>query len=82
MHVAIEKTDRFKRVGHRIPGDRRLGSSRRAGYEKAHEAVDDATRLAYVEVVPYEKQATTAASYSGQGAWFNGNGINCCSIVD
>ena len=36
----------------------RLGCSRGAGYEKAHVAIDDATRLAYVEVLPDEKQAT------------------------
>ena len=48
IHVDIKQLARFKRVGHRITGDRRLGSSRGAGYEKAHVAVDDATWLAYV----------------------------------
>ena len=33
-----------------MTADRRLGRSPGAGYEKAHVAVDDATRLAYVEV--------------------------------
>jgi len=42
-------------MGHRITVDRRLGSSHGAGYEKAHVAIDDATRLAYVEVLPDEK---------------------------
>ena len=59
IHVDIKQLARFKRVGHRITGDRRLGSSRGAGCEKAHVAVDDATRLAYVEVLPDEKQETT-----------------------
>ena len=51
IHVDTKQLARFERVGHRITGDRRLGSSRGAGYEKAHVAIDDATRLAYVEVL-------------------------------
>ena len=52
IHVDTKQLARFERVGHRITGDRSLGSSRGAGYEKAHLAIDDATRLAYVEVLP------------------------------
>jgi len=43
----------------RSSGDHRLGSCRGASYEKAQVAIDDATRLAYVEMLPDEKQATT-----------------------
>jgi hypothetical protein len=59
IHVDIKQLARFDRVGHRITGDRRLGRSPGAGYEKAHVAIEDATRLAYAEVLPDEKQATT-----------------------
>jgi len=59
IHVDTKQLARFERVGHRITGDRRLGCSRGAGYENAHVAIDEATRLAYVEVLPREKQATT-----------------------
>ena len=59
IHVDIKQLARFDRVGHRITGDRRQGRSSGAGYEKAHVAIDDATRLAYAEVLPDEKQATT-----------------------
>jgi len=50
-HVDIEKLARFERVGHRITGDRRhagIGAS----YDCFHVAIDDATQLAYVEVLP------------------------------
>ena len=43
IHVDTKQLARFERVGHRITGDRRQGSSRGAGYEKAHVAIDDAT---------------------------------------
>jgi transposase-like protein len=44
IHVDIKQLARFERVGHRITGDPRKGSSPGAGYEKVHVAVDDATR--------------------------------------
>jgi hypothetical protein len=51
IHVDIKQLARFDRVGHRITGDRRLGRSTGAGYEKAHVAIDDAIRLAYVSLL-------------------------------
>ena len=72
IHVDTKQLARFERVGQRITGDRRLGSSR--GYEKAHVAIDDATRLAYVEVLPDEKQATTVGFLLRAVAWFDGQG--------
>jgi len=60
---------RFELVGHRITGDRRLGRSSGAGYEKAHVAIDDATRLAYAEVLSDEKQATTVGFLIRAVAW-------------
>jgi len=44
IHVDIKQPARFKRVGNRISGDPRKGSSLGAGYAKVHVAVDDATR--------------------------------------
>jgi hypothetical protein len=49
---------RIERVGHRITGNRHQGSTRGAGYEKVYMAIDDATRQAYVEVLPDEQKAT------------------------
>lgn len=51
IHVDIKQLARFERVGHRITGDRRLGRSSGAGYEKAQVAIDDATRIAYAKVL-------------------------------
>ncbi len=59
IHVDTKQLARFERIGHRTTGDRRQGCSAGAGYEKAHVAVDDATRLAYVEVLPDAQKATT-----------------------
>ena len=45
-HVYTKQLARFDRVGQRITGDRRQGSSRGKGYENVHVAIDDAMRLA------------------------------------
>jgi transposase InsO family protein len=81
IHVDIKQLARFDRVGHRITGDRRLGRSAGAGYEKAHVAIDDATRLAYAEVLPDEKQATTVGFLIRAVAWFSRQGIECRRVL-
>jgi hypothetical protein len=46
MHVDVKTLARFRKVGHRITGNRQQGRSYGVGYDKVHVAVDDATRLA------------------------------------
>ena len=50
LHLDIKKLARFRRVGHRITGSRR-NTSDGAGWEFVHVAIDDASRLAYVELL-------------------------------
>jgi transposase len=61
LHIDVKKLGRIGRPGHRVNGDRRA-RSRGVGWEFVHICVDDATRLAYVEVLEDEK-ATTAAGF-------------------
>lgn len=58
LHLDTKKLGRIKGVGHRIHGDRRR-ASRGIGWEYAHIAIDDHTRLSYVEVLPDETGVTT-----------------------
>lgn len=58
IHIDIKSLARFRKVGHRITGDRQRGRSYGVGYDKVHVAVDDATRLAYVEVLADEQKPT------------------------
>jgi len=59
--------------GHRVPGNRGLQRNRRhagkriVGWEFVHVCVDDAPRLAYVEVLADEK-ATSAVGYGSDQA--------------
>jgi transposase len=56
IHLDIKKLGRFDIEGHRISGDRRKGSSRGAGWDFLHVCVDDASRLAYTEILPSERK--------------------------
>jgi len=44
-------------------------------------AIDDATRLAYVEVLADEQQATAIGFLSRAVAWFNGQGVECRQVM-
>jgi transposase InsO family protein len=61
LHIDVKKLGRIGQPGHRVNGDRRT-RSRGIGWEYVHVCVDDATRLAYVEVLDDEK-ATTATGF-------------------
>lgn len=84
IHVDIKKLGRTLRPGHRVTGARRARAPRRqegprrigtAGWEFVHVCVDDATRLAYVEVLPDEKGATAAGFLRRAVDWFKGMGV-------
>jgi len=59
VHIDVKKLGKIGRPGHRVNADRRT-RSRGIGWEFVHVAVDDATRLAYVEVLDDEKGPTAA----------------------
>ncbi len=84
LHVDVKKLGRIRVAGHRVtgkrkqrattytPDGRRIGD---AGWEFVHVCVDDATRLAYVEVLEDEK-ATTAAGFLRRAvAFYRRHGI-------
>jgi transposase InsO family protein len=66
IHIDVKKLGRIARPGHRVLGRQPGGGHHRRryehGWEFVHVAIDDATRLAYVEVLADEK-ATTAIGF-------------------
>lgn len=83
IHVDVKKLGRIsaKGAGHRVTGSKRSQLNRRregrrtTGWEFVHVCVDDATRLAYVEVLGDEKGATAAGFLRRAADWFKGMGI-------
>jgi transposase InsO family protein len=84
VHVDVKKLGRIPtgRAGHRVHGQRRLQRSPRkdgrriVGWEFVHVCVDDATRLAYVEVLGDEKASTAVAFLHRAIAFYRRHGIS------
>lgn len=77
LHVDVKKLGRIPdggghRVHGRYPGHTR---GRGIGYDYLHVAVDDRTRLAYVEVHPDEKADTCGAFLVRARGWFAQHGV-------
>jgi transposase InsO family protein len=80
IHVDIKKLGRILRPGHRVTGNRRdrFTDARGygvAGWEFVHVCVDDATRLAYVEVLEDERAVTAVGFLRRAVEWFGSMGI-------
>jgi transposase InsO family protein len=75
LHIDVKKLGRFDRPGHRATATRAGNRNRGAGWEAVHVAVDDHSRLAYVEVLPDEKGDTSVGFLARAIAWFTEYGI-------
>jgi transposase InsO family protein len=74
VHLDVKPLARILRIGHRIHGDRRA-IVKGAGWEYVHVAVDDHSRVAYVEVLPDQRGRTTAQFLRRTVRWFAQRGI-------
>jgi transposase InsO family protein len=75
IHLDIKKLGRFAVEGHRVTGDRRAGRSRHAGWDFLHVCVDDASRLAYTEILPSERKEDATAFLERALAWLGRHGV-------
>jgi transposase InsO family protein len=74
IHIDTKKLGRIARPSHRVTGDRR-DRVKGSGWEHLHVAVDDASRLAYTEVLPSERKQDAVAFLDRALAWFARHGI-------
>lgn len=74
LHVDLKRLGRIAGIGHRIHGDRRA-RVRGIGWEFLHVAVDDATRLAYVEILQADDKAACTAFLQRAFRWYRRRGI-------
>ena len=80
LHLDIKPLGRIRGVGHRMHGDR-TQRARGVGYEYAHVAIDDATRIAYVEVRRSQRRRACAAFLRNALAWFRRRGIRIHRVL-
>ncbi len=83
VHLDVKKLGRIAGAGHRMTGDRRSQHVRyrrrksgALGWEFVHVCVDDATRLAYAEVLADERGATAAGFLRRAIRWFRSLGVS------
>lgn len=74
LHIDVKKIARIVAPGHRMHGNR-ASRRRGAGWEFIHVCVDDATRIAYVEVLDDETGATVSAFLERAVAFFRRRGV-------
>jgi transposase InsO family protein len=88
VHLDIKKLGRIRGAGHRVTGSRTSQKKTRrngkrvgvAGWEFVHVCVDDATRLAYAEVLDDERGPTAAGFLERAVRWFDSMGV-CVTAV-
>lgn len=85
VHIDVKKLARIDGAGHRVHGDRGRQKNRRGGkrigYEYVHVCVDDATRLAYVEVLADEKARTAVGFLRRARVWYRRHGVHIQRVM-
>jgi transposase InsO family protein len=79
VHVDVKKLGRFGRAGKRVVGNRH--ASRGYGWEFCHVAVDDHSRLAYVEVLADERGETAVGFLRRALSFFASHGITVKRVM-
>jgi transposase InsO family protein len=82
IHIDIKKLGRFDHVGHRITGDRTgQSNSRGVGWEFVHVAIDDASRLAFSQILPDERQESAIAFLRAAVAYYASLGVEVARVM-
>jgi transposase InsO family protein len=83
IHIDTKRLGKIAGIGHRITGRRSgmINRHRGIGWECLHVAVDDASRLAYTEILPDERKASAIAFLERALAWFARHGITVERIM-
>jgi transposase InsO family protein len=85
IHVDVKKLGKIARPGHRVLGRQSAGGHHRRGYhlgwEFVHVAIDDCTRLAYIEVLDDEKAITAIGFLRRAIAFYGRHGISVERLI-
>jgi transposase InsO family protein len=82
IHIDIKKLVKFNAVGHRITGDRRgQGHDRGIGWEFVHVCIDDASRIAFVQVMPDDTKQSAVAFLNAAVAYYESLGVKVARVM-
>jgi transposase InsO family protein len=77
IHLDIKKLGKINGVGHRFaPRGPGMHANKGHGWDFLHVCVDDASRLAYTEILPSEGQQDTTAFLERALAWLGRHGVS------
>ena len=79
VHLDIKKLGKISGVGHRVT--RQYRTKPRVGWEFAHVAIDDASRVAYVEILEDERALSAQAFLQRVCAFFADRGVTIQRIL-
>ena len=80
LHIDIKKLGRIGCVGHRITGDPSV-RARNVGWEFVHVAIDDFSRVSYVEILDNERAVTSKGFLSRAVDWFAKQGVRIDRVM-
>jgi transposase InsO family protein len=81
IHIDIKKLGRFEQVGHRITGDPQQGKSRGVGWEFVHVCIDDASRVAFSQILPNERKESAVAFLKAAIVYYESLGITVARVM-
>ena len=81
IHIDIKKLGRFSQVGHRITGDPQKGKSRGAGWEFVHVCIDDASRIAFSQILPDERKESAVRFLEAAVAYYASLGVAIARVM-
>ena len=81
IHLDIKKLNRFKEPGHRVTQDRSAGRSVGAAWEYVHVCIDDASRVAFTDVMPDEKAVSAGAFLRAAVAYYVSLGVTVRRVM-
>lgn len=82
IHIDIKKLGKFSRTGHRITGDRTGQSKTRGvGWEFVHVCIDDASRVAFSQIMPDEKKQSAIAFLKAALAYYKSLGVTVTRVM-
>lgn len=82
IHIDIKKLARFRKIGHRITGDRTSHTNKRGvGWEFVHVAIDDHSRVATAQIFPNEKASSAIAFLDYVVDYYRSLGVSVSRVM-
>lgn len=82
IHIDIKRLGRFDQPGHRVTGDRTGQSNGRGvGWEFVHVCIDDASRIAFSQILPDEKASSAVPFLKAAIDYYAGLGVTVTRVM-